>query len=100
MKVIIAGDYDKAGFEFNENLQEQLKSVAKKVVVLDWVTKSKKEGFSLFDKFDLSDYFAWKYSKTVNTQVKVFKSILPTLYTYFSYDNTNFNTTVEFPLSW
>jgi len=70
MKVIIAGDYDKAGFEFNENLQEQLKSVAKKVVVLDWVTKSKKEGFSLFDKFDLSDYFAWKYSKTVNTQVK------------------------------
>ena len=100
MKVIIAGDYDKAGFEFNENLQEQLKSVAKKVVVLDWVTKSKKEGFHLFDKFDLSDYFAWKYSKTVNTQVKVFKSILPTLYTYISYDNTNFNSTVEFPLSW
>ena len=51
-------------------------------------------------KFDLSDYFAWKYSKTVNTQVKMFNSTLPTLYTYISYDNTNFNTTVEFPLSW
>ena len=58
--VILCGDYDEAGKKFNENLAEQLKNIAKKVIVLDWEVKSKKDGFKLHPKFDMTDYFAWK----------------------------------------
>ena len=60
LKVIIAGDFDRAGVEFNNNLYEQLEPIAKSVTLLDWRAKAKKDGFELVQKFDLADYFAWK----------------------------------------
>lgn len=63
MKVLICGDYDKAGDKFNTNLYKQLKPLAKKVKILNWQEKAQKDGFELFDKFDLTDYFAWKHNK-------------------------------------
>jgi DNA primase len=63
LNIIIAGDYDKAGYEFNKNLLEQLKPIAKTVTILRWENKAKEDGFKLHDKFDLADYFAWKNNK-------------------------------------
>lgn len=60
LKIIICGDYDKAGYEFNINLLEQLKPIAQSVTILDWNKKAKIDGFKLHPKFDLADYFAWK----------------------------------------
>lgn len=60
LKVIIAGDYDKAGFEFNKNLLGLLKPIAKSVTILNWETKAQRDGFKLHPKFDLADYFTWK----------------------------------------
>lgn len=60
LNIIIAGDYDKAGHEFNINLLEQLKPIAKTVTILRWEQKAKKDGFILHPKFDLADYFSWK----------------------------------------
>lgn len=60
LNIIIAGDDDKAGCIFNNNLKEQLNSIAKSVVTLNWRKKSKKDGFYLHTKFDIADYFAWK----------------------------------------
>lgn len=68
MKLLICGDYDKAGKNFNDNLYKQLKPIAKEVKLLNWEQKAKKDGFELFDKFDLTDYFAWKFNKST-TQV-------------------------------
>ena len=63
LNIIIAGDYDKAGYEFNKNLLEQLKPIAKTVTILRWENKAKEDGFELHNKFDLADYFAWKTNK-------------------------------------
>jgi DNA primase len=62
-KIILAGDYDDAGQNFNYNLTEQFKSIASSVTSIDWEKKSIKDGFALHDKFDLTDYFAWKYNR-------------------------------------
>lgn len=95
MKVILAGDYDEAGEKFNSNLKQQLESIVKSIVILDWKAKSKKEGFNLFDKFDLADYFAWKYSRKIKLPDTKFISTLPTMYNSISYESK-----VEFPFSW
>lgn len=60
LNLIICGDYDEAGVQFNMNLLEQLKPIAKSVTVLRWEKKEKEDGFKLHPKFDLADYFAWK----------------------------------------
>lgn len=89
--VILAGDYDDAGQFFNYRVAAQLmgfkvkvtetefkadrkalfeelfsgenKGVASRVTILDWEEKAAKDGFELFDKFDLADYFAHKFNK-------------------------------------
>lgn len=71
LKVIIAGDYDKAGVAFNVNLLEQLKPIAKSVTILKWEQKAKEDGFKLHPKFDLADYFAWKNNVAGKKTVKV-----------------------------
>lgn len=63
LNVVIAGDYDEAGAMFDNNIAKQLKGVANKVIVLNWESKAKKDGFTLHQGFDLSDYFAWKNLK-------------------------------------
>lgn len=63
MKIMLVGDYDDAGRKFNENLSNQLKDIAKSITILNWEQKAKKDGFKLFPKFDLADYFAWKFNK-------------------------------------
>lgn len=63
LTLIIAGDYDQAGVEFNKNLLAQLKPIAKSVTILRWDKKAKEDGFKLHKKFDLADYFAWKNNK-------------------------------------
>jgi len=60
LKVILAGDYDKAGHTFNKNLSEQLEPIVKSLTVLNWEDKARKDGFKLCNKFDLADYFTWK----------------------------------------
>ncbi|WP_294963395.1 toprim domain-containing protein [Sulfurimonas sp.] len=60
LNIIIAGDYDDAGYKFNKNLLAQLKPIAKSVTILRWEKKAKEDGFELHKKFDLADYFAWK----------------------------------------
>lgn len=62
LNIIIVGDYDKSGYEFNQNLLEQLKPIANTVTILRWENKAKEDGFKLHNKFDLADYFAWKNS--------------------------------------
>lgn len=61
-KVIIAYDYDEAGQEGARKRAEELKGIAK-VTILNWAKKAQINGFELFDKFDLSDYLAWKHTK-------------------------------------
>ena len=61
--IIICGDYDDAGVEFNLNILKQLKPIAKTVTVLRWEQKAKQDGFKLHEKFDIADYFAWKTNK-------------------------------------
>ncbi|MDX4028330.1 toprim domain-containing protein [Aliarcobacter skirrowii] len=70
MKVLLCGDYDEAGVKFNANLMTQLKPFAKEVKLLDWEAKAKKDGFELFPKFDLADYFAWKFNKKTTPVVE------------------------------
>lgn len=43
MKLLICGDYDKAGDIFNTNLYNLLKPIAKEVKILNWQQKAKKE---------------------------------------------------------
>ena len=71
LKVIIAGDYDKAGIKFNQNLLEQLKPIAASVTILRWEQKARKDGFELHPKFDLADYFSWKNNIANKRTVKV-----------------------------
>ena len=71
LNFIIAGDYDKAGFAFNNNLLEILTPIAKSVRVLNWEQKSQKDGFKLHPKFDLADYFSWKNNIANKRTVKV-----------------------------
>jgi len=70
-KIIIAGDYDKAGTAFNKNLLKLLKPIAKSVTVLRWEEKAKKDGFKLHPKFDLADYFTWKNNYANKRTLKV-----------------------------
>ncbi|HJE03611.1 MAG TPA: hypothetical protein K8U92_07000 [Aliarcobacter thereius] len=63
MKIILVGDYDEAGKQFNSNLYSQLHNIANTITTIDWEKKAKKDGFKLFPKFDLADYFAWKFNK-------------------------------------
>jgi len=60
LKLILAGDYDTSGKIFNENLLEQFKGIASSITLINWEDKANKDGFTLHDKFDLADYFAWK----------------------------------------
>jgi len=61
LTIVLAGDYDKAGKQFNKRLYRQLRGIAKKIIFLSWRKKSIKDGFKLHPKFDLADYFAWNY---------------------------------------
>lgn len=70
MKILLVGDYDEAGQKFNENLSKQLKNIAKSITILNWEQKAKKDGFKLFPKFDLADYFAWKFNKKPSSIVE------------------------------
>lgn len=63
LKIIVAGDYDEAGVEFNQNILGQLKPIAKTVTILRWEQKAEQDGFELHKKFDIADYFAWKNNK-------------------------------------
>lgn len=56
LKVVIAYDYDKAGFKGAEKINEQLKSIASEVIVLDWEKEAKKHNINLFKGFDFTDY--------------------------------------------
>lgn len=56
LKVLVVGDYDEAGQQFNERIASQLEFVAKKVKVLDWEVKATMSGIKLQKGFDLTDW--------------------------------------------
>lgn len=61
LKVLICGDYDKAGFVFNERIKAQMEGVAEKVKVIDWETIcALRKMPAPHDGFDVTDFLERK----------------------------------------
>ncbi len=59
LKIVVAYDYDKAGFQGTNKMLEQLKDIAKSVKAWDWEKKAKKKKLQLFDGFDMTNYLEY-----------------------------------------
>jgi DNA primase len=60
LKIIVAYDYDKAGFEGTQKMLAQLECVAETVKTWDWDLLALQENIELFKGFDLTDWLCKK----------------------------------------
>lgn len=65
LNIVIAYDYDKAGFDGTIKALEQLNSVVQGIKIWNWEDKAKKHNIKLFEGFDMSDFLT-----EINTQNK------------------------------